>query len=210
MYVLFQSMSKTSFENHIALYENITILQKCDFLTVYYDINVILKHVFFSLFALMILVKYFNLRWTINAQRTNINKLTLEKEKMENKIELLEENLNVIKNLLLAFSDKVKTSDIGEIFNGSKLNVEKKNYESCEDDSDYVDEGESSDEEDDEDDEDESSDEDDEDIYEKYDKLLSDHKKLKCKIDKITDYTNLDFCRSAKIVTYIKEELKRS
>ena len=154
----------------------------------------------------MILVKYFNLRWTINSQRTSINKLTLEKEKSQNKMELLEENLDVIKNLLLAFSDKVNTRDIGEIFDCSKLNGKK--YE----------DGDSSDEEDDVDEDDadedyldegESSDEEEEDIYEKYDKLLSDHKKLKCKIDKITDYTNLDFCRSAKIVTYIKEELKR-
>ena len=53
------------------------------------------------------------------------------------------------------------------------------------------------------------ADDDDEDIYEKYDKLLYENNKLNDKIKKISEYTNMEFCRSAKIVSYIKEEIKR-
>ena len=219
IYVFFQSLSQTNFENHIALYDNITIFKKCDFLTIYYDVNFIIRSSFFGynvldilnvlnvltvLIVLIIVLKYFRLQNRICSKRKKDNKLTVE-----NKIELIEENINVIKNLLIVLNDKVKT------FDDCKLNDTVEEEDTVEDTveedtvEDTVEEDDDVEEEDEDYIDEEYQDDDDEDIYEKYDKLLSENNKLNDKIKKISEYTNMEFCRSAKIVSYIKEEIKR-
>ena len=203
IYVLFQSLSQLNFEKHIALYENnITILQN-DLISIYhddcYDLQTMLKIVFVGLIFLNLFLnkrKNTKLRNIIKKQK---EEMTLQNEKMSNKIELLEENYSVIKNLLLDYDRKVNSSDISEIFKVNTVITD----DDYEDEEDY-------DEDDDEDDED-----DDEDIYEKYDKLSNENKKLKellkvrdDKLSKIDEYTKLDYCRSARILTYIRDELK--
>lgn len=212
IYVFFQSLSQTNFENHIALYDNITIFKKCDFLTIYYDVNFIIRSSFFGynvldilnvltvLIVLIIVLTYFRLQNRICSKRKKDNKLTVE-----NKIELIEENINVIKNLLIVLNDKVKT------FDDCKLNdtVEEDTVEDTVEEDDVDDDVEEEEEEDEDYIDEEYQDDDDEDIYEKYDKLLSENNKINDKIKKISEYTNMEFCRSAKIVSYIKEEIKR-
>jgi len=222
IYLLFQSLSQTNFEKHLAIYENnVTIVRSFDFLTLYhsynYDVEFLIKvGLLASLFMFLVLnkIRSNRLHNVIKSKDENINELSIENAKLLNKIELLEENYNVIKNLLLDYDSKVNSDEIDDIFNlknidkDKTLEVESEEQEDIEysddEDEDYVDES-------------EDSDEDDEDIYEKYDKLLEDYKKLKVKlqerddkINKIYDYTNLDFCRSARIVTYIRNEIKKN
>lgn len=225
IYLLFQSLSQTNFEKHLAIYENnVTIVKNFDFLTLYYhsynyDLELLIKvGLLASLFMFLFLnkMKSNRLQNDIKNKDKNISELSIENTKLLNKIELLEENYNVIKNLLLDYDSKVNSDEIDDIFNLKNIDKDKtcedqeveteeqEEYEEDSDDEDYVDEG-------------EDSDEDDDDIYEKYDKLLEDYKKLKIKlqerddkINKIYDYTNLDFCRSARIVTYIRNEIKKN
>jgi len=220
IYLLFQSLSQTNFEKHLAIYENnVTVFQNLDFLTIYYhsygnyDVNFLIKAVScFVLFAILYMNRRKNnkLQALVKNKDENITNLSIQNEKLLNKIELLEENYDVIKNLLFEYDSQINSDGIDDIFNNSKINNQEENVDDVEDD--------------DEDDEvqdenyeyEEDSDEDDEDIYEKYEKLSKENKKLKddlkdCndKINKIYDYTNLDYCRSAKIVGYIRNELKK-
>lgn len=224
IYLLFQSLSQTNFEKHLTIYENenITVFQNFDFLTIYYhsygnyDINFLIKVVScFVLFAILYMNKRKNnkLQALVKNKDENITNLSIQNEKLLNKIELLEENYDVIKNLLFEYDLHINSDGIDDIFNNSKINNQEENVDDVEDEDEDV---EDEDVEDEDYEYEEDSDEDDEDIYEKYEKLSKENKKLKddlkdCndKINKIYDYTNLDYCRSAKIVGYIRNELKK-
>jgi len=215
IYLLFQSLSQTNFEKLLTIYENnVTIVRNFDFITLYYhsynyDLEFLIKvGLFASVFMFLFLnkIRINRLQNAINGKDENINKLSVENVKLLNKIELLEDNYNVIKNLLRDYDSKVNSDEIDDIFNLKNIDKDKTcEVENEQEDIEYSD------------DEDEDSDDEDEDIYEKYDKLLEDYKKLKDKlqesddkINKIYDYTNLDFCRSARIVTYIRNEIKKN
>jgi len=131
VYLLFQSLSQTNFEKHLAIYENnMTFFNNSDFLTLYYhsydyEFN-LAKIVFYSCFFLIIFFYKlnYNLTLTIQNKDKHISEIKVENEKLLNKIELLEENYNVIKNLLFEYDSKVDSKKIDEIFNMKNETVE--------------------------------------------------------------------------------------